>query len=351
MNTGYFHRLHAQTPTQFWINNPSRGEADKALATGALGVTNNPSYPWKMLEHPDEASHARNLLKRAVAGSASDSRAVAQFQRDLVLPVAEKFLPLWESSRGKHGWVSIQGDPLEEHHAEAVVEDARANRKLAPNICCKIPVTKAGLKAIETLVPEGTPINATEIMSVAQGIALCEAYEKAAVSSGKRPPLYLSYIAGIYDDHLRNCVARDGIDISRDVLNQAGLAGARKMYRIVKERGWSAVMIGGGARALRHFTEMVGGELVVTINWKGTADALLAEDPDVVFRFFNPVPDTVTDELLAKLPDFRRGWEPGGLSVEEFEGFGPVVLFRDSFVSAWKNALGAAAETRKAAGA
>ena len=78
--------------------------------------------------------------------------------------------------------------------------------------------------------------------------------------------------------------------------------------------------IGGGARGTQHFTEMVGGDVVVTINWKGTADLLLEQDPDVVHRFLCPVPPGVIDELLAKLPDFRRGWEPGGLSVEEYEG-------------------------------
>ncbi len=104
---------------------------------------------------------------------------------------------------------------------------------------------------------------------------------------------------------------------------QAGLAATRKMYQILRDRRWPAIIIGGGARHLRHFTEMVGGDHVVTINWKGTADLLLEQDPDVVHRFACPVPPQVLDELLAKLPDFRRGWEPTALRVEEVRGVRP----------------------------
>jgi hypothetical protein len=39
------------------------------------------------------------------------------------------------------------------------------------------------------------------------------------------------------------------------------------------------------------------------------------------------------------LPDFRRGYLDDGLAVEEFEGFGPVQLFRSSFIKSWKRVL------------
>lgn len=346
MSKDYFHRVHRLTPTKFWINNPTRAEAATAIAAGALGCTNNPSYTGKMLAHPEEGPYAGKILDQAIRDSRTDDEAAAIFQRRLVAPVAEAFLPMWKASHGTDGWVSIQGDPVHEDDPKVIIDEARDNRKVSPNICVKIPTTEAGLEAMEVLIAEETPINATEIMSVAQGVALCETYNRISRKTGKKPPLYLSYIAGIYDDHLRNQVKAQGIQIDRDILNQAGLAGARKMYDIMRERDYPAVMIGGGARALRHFTEMVGGALVVTINWVGTADKLIEEDPDVVFRFLNPVPQTVVDELLRKLPDFRRGWEPEGLSVKEFEHFGPVVLFRDSFLQNWNKVLEAVRERR-----
>jgi transaldolase len=84
---------------------------------------------------------------------------------------------------------------------------------------------------------------------------------------------------------------------------------------------------------------MVGGHVCITINWQGTADKLLEQDPPVVYRLFNPVPQKVIDELMEKLPDFKKGYLDDGLSPEEFEPFGPVQLFRNSFVKSWTRVL------------
>jgi transaldolase len=347
MKNGYFHRVHRLSPTKFWVNNPTREEARLAIEAGALGCTNNPSYSFKMLEHPQESAHARRLLQEAVRESRSDDEAAAIFQRKLVAPIAEAFRPIWEGSRGADGWVSIQGDPVHEHDPRVIIREAHENRKVGPNINIKIPTTSAGLEAMKTLVPEDIAINATEIMSVSQGISLCEMYERVSGECGKRPPLWLSFIAGIYDEFLETQVREQKIPIEADIVHQAGLAATRKMYQLLHDRRWPAVVIGGGARALRHFTEMVGGDQVVTINWKGTADLLLEQNPDVVHRFLCPVPPGVIDELLAKLPDFRRGWEAGGLRVEEYEDFGPVVLFRSMFLKSWNGALAKIRELRR----
>ena len=43
----------------------------------------------------------------------------------------------------------------------------------------------------------------------------------------------------------------------------------------------------------------------------------------------------MTRSVMEKLPDFRRGYLDDGLSVEEYAGFGPVQLFRNSFVKSW----------------
>jgi len=92
---------------------------------------------------------------------------------------------------------------------------------------------------------------------------------------------------------------------------------------------------------------MVGGRVVVTINWIGTADMLLEQNPPVVYRLFNPVPDRVIDELIEKLPDFKRGYLEDGLSVEEFEDFGPVQLFKSAFTKSWKRVLDVIKEQRE----
>ena len=45
------------------------------------------------------------------------------------------------------------------------------------------------------------------------------------------------------------------------------------------------------------------------------------------------------DELLEKVPDFKRAYDRAGLRPEEYEDFAPVVRFRNSFETAWRKAL------------
>ena len=84
---------------------------------------------------------------------------------------------------------------------------------------------------------------------------------------------------------------------------------------------------------------MVGGDVCITMYWIGHAEELLKLDLPVVSRLFNPVQDHVLDELLAKVPAFKQAYMEDGLTVDEYEEYGPVEYFRDMFVSAWKNTL------------
>ena len=226
----YFLRVTKQSPTEFWINNPTRKQADLAIANGASGCTNNPSYTQKMLDHPEEAEIARQRLDEAIQETDNEWKAAEVFQRKMVKPVAEKFMPMFEKSGGMKGYVSIQGDPINEDDPEVVFRDAIANRKVSPNICCKIPTTSSGLKAMEHLLEENIPINATEIFGVSQFTHMCETYLSVSKRTGNKPMFYMSHIAGIYDDYLQNYVKQNNIDISPDVVFQGGLAVARKVY-------------------------------------------------------------------------------------------------------------------------
>jgi transaldolase len=343
----YFLRVTQQTPTEFWINNPTRAQADLAISLASSGCTNNPSYTQKMIDHPTEGAYALKILDETIQEVKDDWQAVAEFQRRLVKPIAERFLPIFQKNAGRKGFVSIQGDPIHEEDPDVIIREALENRKVSPNICCKIPTTQAGLNAMEYLISQDIPLNATEIFGIHQAVVLCETYQQASRKYGKSPQLYISHIAGIYDDYLQNVVKKEAVEISPDVLWQAGLAVARKLYQIMEERQYPGIFVAGGARGLHHFTEMVGGKVCCTINWEGTADKLIEQDPPVVYRLFNPVPQQVIDELIEKLPDFKRGYLEDGLEVEQFEDFGPVNLFRSIFINSWNRVFDLVRERHK----
>ena len=342
----YFKRVSKLTATRFWINNVTREEAQLALDAGAVGCTQNPSYTWKMLSHETEGEYAKGFLREIIKEEKDDTEALVRLQKILVGEVAKKFIPLYESSNKKLGYVSIQGDPFHED-ADTIVRCARSNREAGPNIMAKIPVTPEGLKAIRILAAEGVPINATECMAVRQVIDACEAYVEATKDMENPAPMYFSLITGIYDEYLHNQVKNNNIDIAEDVLWQAGLSIAKKVHQIVHDRKYPCGFIGGGARGLHHFTEMVGADAAVTINWVGTADKLLEADGLALDRFHAPTPFSVEDELVEKLEDYRRAYFINAIDPSEYEDFGPVVLFRQSFEKAWQSALDLIAEERK----
>jgi transaldolase len=259
-------------------------------------------------------------------------------------------MTVYERTNGEHGYVSIQGDPIHEEDPQVIIDEGRKNREMSPNVMIKIPATDAGLKAMQVLIEEDTPLNATEVMGLSQVIDVCEMYHKITAKTKKKPIMYFSLITGIYDEWLHKEVESQRIDISPDILYQAGMVIAKKVYRFVHDRGYQLGFIGGGVRGLQHFTEMVGGDVCITMNWGGTVDKLLELDQPVVARLFNPVQEHVLDELLAKVPMFRQAYMENGLTVDEYEEYGPVRYFRDMFISAWNNVLQVIKERRAAQG-
>jgi transaldolase len=335
----YFKRVFELTGTKFWINNVTRDEARLALEAGAKGCTQNPSYTWKMLTHPSEQEYARQLLGESLKESESDNEVECILQRKLVKGIADIFLPLYESSHGEYGYVSIQGDPIHEEDPEVIIHEGRLNREMGPNVMIKIPATKAGLAAMDVLISENTPINATEVMGLSQALDICRMYERISAKTGKHPKIYYSLITGIYDEYLAKWVKDHQIDISPDMLYMAGLAIAKKTYQITKTNWPDIGFIGGGVRGLQHFTEMVGADVCITMNWQGQAEELLKLNQPVVSRFFNPVPELYTDELMDKVSEFTRAYRMNGMEVHEYEEYGPVEYFRHMFIEAWENAL------------
>jgi len=85
----------------------TREEADISQEAGAVGCTQNPSYVYKMLVHDREKVHAYKKLDTILKRVDDDNLAQEMLQQELVGEVARKFLPLYEQSNGKYGYVSI----------------------------------------------------------------------------------------------------------------------------------------------------------------------------------------------------------------------------------------------------
>jgi transaldolase len=165
-----------------WLDYISRalltsGGLQKLVEDGVTGVTSNPSIFQKAI---GESSDYDELIKKAIEAK-PDIDVNALYEKLAVEDIqmaADVLLPVYDSSQGKDGYVSLEVSPHLANRTVATIKDARRLWELVnrPNLMIKVPATVQGLKAIETLIAEGINVNATLIFSLEQYDAVAKAY-------------------------------------------------------------------------------------------------------------------------------------------------------------------------------
>ncbi len=328
----YFERVRQATGSRFWVNNPTLEEMDLALRHGAMGCTTNPGYGGNLVKRaPGEVLP---IVQDCLAESDDDEVVAELVQQRLVGRICERFGPLYAETDGREGFVSMQGAPELDTVGSNIIRAGHAARAIAPNATPKIPATLPGYEAMEALVAEGSQVIITEVFSTAQVIETCERWLAVTERTGVRPPFFMSPITGILGDHFKKLAARDGLDVSPEAMELAGVAVSRACYDVVREREYPVTLLYGGARIELDFSGLVGGDMAATINWS-TAAELIEHDPPVRVTVTEPVDAAVTKILTDAFPEMRQALDPEGLAVEDFEEFGPVLHFRDAFIAGW----------------
>jgi transaldolase len=216
---------------------------------------------------------------------------------------------------------------------------------LAPNIQVKFPATRAGIQAIELATAAGVNINATVCFTVPQAIAVAEAVERGLdVLAGRGGDVaamapVCTIMVGRLDDWMRILVERDDIAVHPDVLNWAGVAAFKRAYGIFRERQYRTRLLAAAYRHRLHWTEFVGGDVVLTIphawqvrfNGSGISPAVGIDEP---------VDAGTIKELLTRIPDFGRAFEPAGLTIEEFDSYGATVRTLRGFIKSYHDLVG-----------
>jgi len=346
----YFHRVASETPTEFWINTANLTDLGLGLMAGAVGNTSNPGHLPQVIKteseiwYPiiDEILHSDPEL--------SDDQVADLVVQRVVSRILKLLQPLYEESNGKYGYVAIQSNPRVNHVLEDVVKSGITYSKLGKNVAVKVVSTGVGPKALEELTARGINTIATNGFSVAQAIDMAEAYEKGLKRTDKKPKCLVVHIAGIFDEYLTELAEKENISISPEYIHQTGVAVSRAVYRVFQERGFKCMLIGGGARQPHHFTELVGGDLAITISAYTVKD-LLAEDPPVVSRIDAETAPEILAELEKRFPDFRQAYYPDGLAPDEFRDFGPCIKFQNMFLKGYAETVAEIQARRAAIGA
>ena len=317
----YLEWINSNTPTRWWHDSGNPDEIELAKKRGALGVTTNPVLTYRTFQSQPDFWRAK--VEAIPQDVVFEERAEALLKL-VATYAADVFYDVYQESGGAHGYALGQLNPAYAGSYENMLAQARRIHQWAPNIAIKLPATKSGIEVIEQIASEGIPVCATINVSVAQGIAVAEAYEKGkrkAIADGIKPALCLVVQqVGRLDDYLRDCASDIRAGVEESDIVQAGLAVAKRTYSIFMEKRYSSVIMPAGLRGAYHLTEMTGAHVTFTINTR-VQDMILEEDPKQKERIDIPV-DKKTIERLSRIPEFVRAYEPEGLKPEEFITYG-----------------------------
>ncbi len=315
------------TPTCLWNDSASLEELTYSVAHGAVGATCNPVIVLAVLKQEMSLWRPRIQALIEEMPAATEDQIGWKLVSEISTRGAKFLEPIFLAHKGRNGRLSIQTDPRFYRNSEAIVQQALEFDQLAPNMIVKIPVTRAGIPAIEEATYRGVSINATVCFTLPQCIAVAEAVERG-LKRREREGLDIAamgpvctIMVGRLDDWLKAVAEKDGVIIDPGYLEWAGVAVFKKTYRLFRERGYRVRLLSAAFRNHMHWSEFIGADAVISppYAWQVRYNS---SDIEVVPRIDRPVDANIVDALLRKFGDFRRAYSEDGIPAEEFDTFG-----------------------------
>jgi transaldolase len=229
------------------------GELRKLIEQdGLAGMTSNPSiFEKAIVDGQEYADFLAELRKDASLDAKGIYERLAI--RD-IQDAADTLKPVYLSTNGHDGYVSLEVSPLLANETQATIEEARRlwNTVQRPNIMIKVPGTVAGIPAIETLLTEGINVNITLLFARERYEEVAEVYLRALEARAKAG-LHLPQMASVASFFVSR------IDTNVDARIDALLDSADPAKRALLESCRSKVAIANAKQAYESFHRIFAG--------------------------------------------------------------------------------------------
>jgi len=295
------------------------GELKKYIEQDGLrGMTSNPTIFEKAISSGNEydADLKKLALQRKSGVEIFEALSIKDIQK-----AADILRPVFKSSGGTDGFVSLEVSPNLGYDTEGTIQEAKRlwKKTARPNLMIKVPATQAGIPAIEELLAAGLNINITLLFSVDFYKQVLEAYLKALERRVKKglpikqiasvASFFVSRVDTIIDKALDQKIALGGAEgaLASKLLHKAAIANAKLSYEHYLEVVQSD-----------RFLKLAGkGAQVQRLLWAstGTKDKRLS---DTVYIDNLIGPDTVNTMPPATIDAFR---DHGKVQVTLTQGF------------------------------
>ena len=227
-----------------WLDSISRqliasGELAKRVEGGLRGLTSNPAIFEKAIAQTGDYADAiaRCARQNLDAKSIFEQLAIADI-RD----TADILMPVYASSQGGDGYVSLEVSPQLANDSEGTLHEARRLwREVArPNLMIKVPGTSAGVPAIRQLIADGINVNVTLLFARSAYDAVADAWlqgmEVLAANGGdvSRVGSVASFFVSRIDSAVDALIQKVGGGAAAELLGKAAIANAKLAYQSYK---------------------------------------------------------------------------------------------------------------------
>src|SRR2546421_163594 len=235
--------------TSVWLDYISRslmtsGELKRMIEEDAVvGMTSNPTIFEKAISGSSDYDEA---LKRLIGGGKPDEDVMLSLIVEDIQAAADVLKPVYDQTKHKDGYVSIEVLPRVAHDTKGTVAMAHDlfDRVGRPNIFIKIPATEEGLPAIEQCIFDGINVNITLLFSVKVYEDVARAYLRGLqrrMKEGK--PVDVASVASFFVSRVDTAVdklldqkiatAKDPAERERlqRLLGKAAVANAKMAYQ------------------------------------------------------------------------------------------------------------------------
>jgi transaldolase len=297
-------RLH-DAGQSLWLDNITRalltsGTLARYIADLAVtGLTSNPTIFDKALSGgADYDDQIRALVSQDVDGEDM----FFELALEDLTKAASLFRPIWDTSGGVDGWVSLEVSPKLAHDTKSTVAEAKElhDDAATPNLFIKVPGTPEGVPAIEELIFAGVSVNVTLLFSREHYQAAAAAYMRG-LQRRKEAGLDLdvSSVASVFISRWDAAVTDELPD---DLRGQLGVAIARRTYKAYRQllaSEWWRQLAAAGAKPQR-------------LLWASTG----TKDPSLPDTYY--IHELAADQTINTMPEktllaFGEHGEVGGL--------------------------------------
>jgi transaldolase len=328
------------------------------------GCTTNPPLSWEAVKSDPEmwGQYIQDIILSNP--NMTDYEVTWLTYKEVVRLGAEMYLPIFEASGGRFGWISGQLNPVLFTETEQMVRDAEELAALAPNVMIKVPASAEGVEVVKILTSKAIGTNTTtcftlpQIMAVAdaamQGIELAK---KNGVDLSQWRAVITMMIGRLIEQPVLDEQAqRRGISLSWQDKHWFGIEVFRRAYRLLQEGGYASKMLvcsvreGPVVAGKKHFWDvekLAGGDIVYTLPPYALNPLLEMRDFEFRAEINDSTPPSVIDKMM-KIPYCIQASDPNGLEVDQFNTHPSTISTVQAFSKGFTGLEGFVAQRRAA---